>query len=32
MKAGVGHLQEKLEGIREEVGGKKVELTDESVS
>jgi coiled-coil domain-containing protein 151 len=32
MKAGVGHLQEKLEGIREEVGGKKVELTDESVT
>jgi coiled-coil domain-containing protein 151 len=32
MKAGVGHLQEKLEGIREEVGGKKIELTDESVT
>mmetsp|Transcript_8977 Transcript_8977/g.9496 ORF Transcript_8977/g.9496 Transcript_8977/m.9496 type:complete len:582 (+) Transcript_8977:58-1803(+) len=32
MKAGVGHLQDKIEGIREEVGGKKIELTDESVT
>jgi coiled-coil domain-containing protein 151 len=32
MKAGVGHLQEKVESVREEVGGRKVELTDDSVA
>jgi len=31
MKAGIGHLQEKLESVREEVGGRRVELTDEGV-
>jgi hypothetical protein len=31
MKAGVGHLQEKVETVREEVGGRKFELTDETV-
>ena len=32
MKAGVGHLQEKAESVREEVGGRRVELTDDSVA
>eukprot|EP00602_Paraphysomonas_sp_CaronLab_P006914 CAMPEP_0185023284 /NCGR_PEP_ID=MMETSP1103-20130426/5967_1 /TAXON_ID=36769 /ORGANISM="Paraphysomonas bandaiensis, Strain Caron Lab Isolate" /LENGTH=557 /DNA_ID=CAMNT_0027555799 /DNA_START=24 /DNA_END=1697 /DNA_ORIENTATION=+ len=32
MKAGVGHLQEKVESVREEVGGRKVELTDDTVA
>lgn len=32
MKAGVGHLQEKVESIREEVGGRKIDLSDESVA
>lgn len=32
MKAGVGHLQDKLESSREEVGGKKLELNDETVA
>lgn len=32
MKAGVGHLQDKLEPVREEVGGQKIALTDESVA
>lgn len=31
-KAGVAHLQDKLEIIREELGGKKVELFDETVA
>jgi hypothetical protein len=30
VKAGVKHLQDKLEGIREEVGGKQLQLTDET--
>mmetsp|Transcript_12817 Transcript_12817/g.23729 ORF Transcript_12817/g.23729 Transcript_12817/m.23729 type:complete len:556 (+) Transcript_12817:215-1882(+) len=32
MKAGVGHLQEKVESVREEVGGRKIDLADESVA
>lgn len=32
MKAGVGHLQDKLEPVREEIGGQKIELQDESVA
>ena len=32
MKGGVGHLQEKLEPIREELGGRNVELTDDTVA
>merc|ERR1711991_662183 len=32
MKAGVGHLVDKLEPVREEVGGKKIELNDETVA
>ena len=32
MKAGVGHLQDKLESTRDEVGGKKIELVNESVA
>lgn len=32
MKAGVGHLQEKVDSVREEVGGRKLELTDETVA
>ena len=32
MKAGIGHLQDKLEVIREEMGGKRHEIGDESVS
>jgi coiled-coil domain-containing protein 151 len=32
MKAGVGHLVDKLEPIRDEVGGKKIELSDETVA
>lgn len=32
MKAGVGHLQDKLEPVRDELGGKKLELTDESIA
>lgn len=32
MKAGVGHLQEKVESVREEVGGRKVDLADETVA
>lgn len=31
MKAGVGHLQDKLEEVREDVGGKKFELSDDTV-
>lgn len=32
LKAGVGHLQEKLESVREEVGGKKLDLGDETAA
>ena len=32
MKAGIGHLQDKLEVVRDEVGGKRHELGDETVS
>lgn len=32
MKAGVGHLQEKMEVVRDDVGGKKIELSDETVA
>ena len=32
MKAGVGHLQDKLESTRDEVGGKKIELVNDSVA
>jgi coiled-coil domain-containing protein 151 len=32
MKAGVGHLQEKVESVRDEVGGRKIDLADESVA
>lgn len=32
MKAGVGHLVDKIETVREEVGGKKIELSDETVA
>ena len=32
MKAGIGHLQDKLEVVREEVGGKRHELGDETVA
>lgn len=32
LKAGVGHLQEKIEGVREEVNGKKIDLSDETVA
>lgn len=31
MKAGVGHLQDKLESVREELGGKKHDLGDDTV-
>lgn len=31
MKAGVGHLQEKLEVIRDEVGGRQIQLSDDSL-
>jgi coiled-coil domain-containing protein 151 len=32
MKSGVGHLQEKLEPSRDELGGRSVELTDDTVA
>lgn len=32
VKAGVKHLQDKLEGVREELGGKHLELTDETTA
>jgi coiled-coil domain-containing protein 151 len=32
MKAGVGHLVDKMESVRDEVGGKKIDLTDETVA
>jgi chromosome segregation ATPase len=32
IKGGVGHLQEKLEAVREEMGGKRIELTDDTVA
>ena len=32
MKGGVGHLQEKLEPIREELGSRPIELTDDTVA
>ena len=32
MKAGVGHLQDKLESTRDEVGGKKIDLVNETVA
>merc|ERR1719473_83306 len=31
VKAGVNHIQDKLEGLREEVNGQRIELTDETV-
>lgn len=31
-KAGVKHLQDKLDGVREEIGGKQSQLTDETTS
>ena len=32
MKAGVGHLADKIETVREEVGGKSIDLSDETVA
>jgi len=32
MKAGIGHLQEKLEAVREEVGGKRHDVGDDTVA
>ncbi len=32
MKAGIGHMQDKLEAVREELGGKKYDIGDETVS
>ena len=32
MKAGVGHLQDKLETVVQEVGGKKIDLNDDTVA
>lgn len=32
MKAGVGHLQDKLEAVRDEMGGKKLDVGDETVA
>lgn len=32
MKAGVGHLQDKLEAVREDVGGKRIDVADETVA
>lgn len=32
MKAGVGHLQDKLESVRDDVGGRKIEISDETVA
>jgi len=32
MKAGIGHLQDKLEAVRDEVGGKRHDLGDETVA
>ena len=32
MKAGIGHLQDKLEVVREEMGGKRHDIGDETVS
>ena len=32
IKAGVGHLQDKLEPLREELGGRRLELNDETVA
>jgi hypothetical protein len=32
MKAGVGHLQDKLEVVREELNGRRIELGDETVA
>ncbi len=32
MKAGIGHMQDKLEAVREELGGKKHDIGDETVS
>ena len=32
MKGGVGHLQEKLEPVRDELGGRLVDLTDDTVA
>eukprot|EP00607_Mallomonas_marina_P001424 CAMPEP_0182423086 /NCGR_PEP_ID=MMETSP1167-20130531/9001_1 /TAXON_ID=2988 /ORGANISM="Mallomonas Sp, Strain CCMP3275" /LENGTH=555 /DNA_ID=CAMNT_0024601747 /DNA_START=73 /DNA_END=1740 /DNA_ORIENTATION=- len=31
MKAGVGHLQEKLDSVRAEVGGRRLDLTDDTI-
>lgn len=31
MKAGVGHMQDKLEPVREELGGRQLDLSDETV-
>lgn len=32
MKAGIEHLQDKLECVREEVGGQVIQMGDETVS
>lgn len=32
MKAGVGHLQDKLESVRDDVGGKRIDVADETVA
>lgn len=32
MKAGVGHLQDKLESVRDDVGGKRLDVADETVA
>jgi len=32
MKAGIGHMQEKLEAVREEVGGKRHDVGDDTVA
>ncbi len=32
MKAGVGHLQDKLEAVRDELNGKRVDLNDDTVA
>ena len=31
MKAGVGHMQDKLESVREELGGRQLDLSDDTV-
>merc|ERR1719231_1517176 len=32
VKAGVKHLQDKLDGLREELGGRQIQLTDETTA